>query len=215
MVNNQLHNSSLYSLLHETGMQQAEGRVCSVSLLEEMSLIGFIPHGVCYNDVGYTHYKIAQGLNMNGKLIVTPNLVRFESGEPIPVFKSIRKIESGKKYKITERFLIDTIYEERKNAEKDLISLWKGSELLNKAREKRLGKLSIKQDVFEIQEDGNVYYTAHDKELEFSHCYNDTICISSDFLCLCAYINKVTGLPSYTVLSSEETVRVLSKQEDA
>jgi len=209
----QLGQSNIKNLLYAKGVQQASGRVCSTFLLEEMSLIGFIPHGVCYNDVGYMHYKIAQGLNLNGNLIVTPNLVRFEDGEPVPVFKSIRKI-NGEKYKISERFLIDTIYEERKDREKETISLWKGKELLKKSREGKLCKLSIKQDVFEIGEDGNLYYTAQGDELELSHCYNETICISSDFLCLCTYMNKVTGLPSYTVLSSEETIRVLPPQED-
>ena len=44
MVHSHIHKSSLFNLLNETGMQQAEGRVRSKSLLEEMSLIGFIPY---------------------------------------------------------------------------------------------------------------------------------------------------------------------------
>ena len=40
MIYSQLHKSSLYNLLSENGIQQAEGRVRSKSLLEDMSLIG-------------------------------------------------------------------------------------------------------------------------------------------------------------------------------
>lgn len=66
-MNSQLQKSSLFSLLRETGMQRAEGRVRSKSLLEEMSLIGFVP----YTDY-YLHQLVLSSVDLNGHLYVAP-----------------------------------------------------------------------------------------------------------------------------------------------
>ena len=95
MMNSQLLKSSLFSLLCDTGMQRAEGRVRSKSLLEEMSLIGFIP----YTDY-YIHHLLFSSVDLNDHLYVAPYLVKFSKDSPVyPYFKTITSAE-GKKYRI-------------------------------------------------------------------------------------------------------------------
>lgn len=63
-------------------------------------------------------------------------------------------------------------------------------------------------------DEGDFDYIAYDGNLELSNGLDNKIAISDNFLCLCSYMNKVTGLPSYTVLTSDDTFRVLPENEN-
>lgn len=109
MIHSQIHKSCLSSLLNETGMQQAEGRVRSKSILEEMSLIGFIP----YTDY-YTIQLALTSVDLNGHLYVAPYLVKFSKDTPVyPYFKTITKA-TGKQYRIDGKLYIDPILDDKK-----------------------------------------------------------------------------------------------------
>ena len=88
-------------------MQQAEGRVRSKSLLEEMSLIGFIP----YTDY-YTHHLVLSSVYINDHLYVAPYLVKFSKDTPVyPYFKTITKA-TEKQYTVNGQLYIDPILDE-------------------------------------------------------------------------------------------------------
>lgn len=205
-MNSQLQKSSLFSLLCETGMQRAEGRVRSKSLLEEMSLIGFVP----YTD-HYLHQLVLSSVDLNDHLYVAPHLVRFSKGTPVyPYFKTITKA-IGKKYRIDEKLYIDPILDEIPKSVLQYAHFklpLDGKQLLQ-----LMSKKWDKRDLFIRNDDGSYDYNGREGEWELSCGLGNMISISNNFLCLCSYMNKVTGTPSYTVLTSDDTIRVLSENE--
>ena len=207
MVHSHIHKSSLFNLLNETGMQQAEGRVRSKSLLEEMSLIGFIP----YTDY-YTIQLALNSVDLNGHLYVAPNLVKFSKDTPAyPYFRTITKA-TGKQYRIDGKLYIDPILDEIPSCILQYAHFkqpFNGNQLL-----KMIYKKWDKKDLFSKNEDGSYNYTGREGEWELSHGLGNMISISNNFLCLCSYMNKVTGTPSYAVLTSDDTIRVLPENED-
>ncbi len=207
MVHSHIHKSSLFNLLNETGMQQAEGRVRSKSLLEEMSLIGFIP----YTDY-YTIQLALNSVDLNGHLYVAPNLVKFSKDTPAyPYFRTITKA-TGKQYRIDGKLYIDPILDEIPSCILQYAHFkqpFNGNQLL-----KMIYKKWDKKDLFSKNEDGSYNYTGREGEWELSHGLGNMISISNNFLCLCSYMNKVTGTPSYAVLTSDDTIRVLPENEE-
>ena len=207
MVHSHIHKSSLFNLLNETGMQQAEGRVRSKSLLEEMSLIGFIP----YTDY-YTIQLALNSVDLNGHLYVAPNLVKFSKDTPAyPYFRTITKA-TGKQYRIDGKLYIDPILDEIPSCILQYAHCKQpvdGNQLL-----KMIYKKWDKKDLFSKNEDGSYNYTGREGEWELSHGLGNMISISNNFLCLCSYMNKVTGTPSYAVLTSDDTIRVLPENEE-
>ena len=207
MVHSHIHKSSLFNLLNETGMQQAEGRVRSKSLLEEMSLIGLIP----YTDY-YTIQVALNSVDLNGHLYVAPNLVKFSKDTPAyPYFRTITKA-TGKQYRIDGKLYIDPILDEIPSCILQYAHFkqpFNGNQLL-----KMIYKKWDKKDLFSKNEDGSYNYTGREGEWELSHGLGNMISISNNFLCLCSYMNKVTGTPSYAVLTSDDTIRVLPENEE-
>ena len=205
-MNSQLHKSSLYNLLYDTGMQRAEGRVRSKSLLEEMALIGFIP----YTDY-YLHQLVLSSVNLNDHLCVAPYLVRFSKGTPVyPYYKTITKA-TGKKYRIDGKLYIDPILDEIPKSVLQHAQFklpLDGNQLI-----KLMDKKWDKKDLFVRNDDGRYEYTGREGEWELSCGLGNMISISNNFLCLCSYMNRVTGTPSYAVLTSDDTIRVLPENE--
>ena len=80
-MSSQLQQFSLIQLVRESGIQRAEGRVRSTSLLEEMSLVGFIP----YTDYSYVK-SVLYSVDLNGHLYVAPYLVKFSEDSAHPDF---------------------------------------------------------------------------------------------------------------------------------
>ena len=68
--------------------------------------------------------------------------------------------------------------------------------------------------MFIENEDKTYDYIGREGEYELSCGLENIVSISNSFLCLCSYMNKVTGLPSYTVLTAKDAIRVLPENED-
>lgn len=208
MAFSQLHKSSLFNLLNETGMQQAEGRVRSKSLLEEMSLVGFIPYTDCY----LHQLDFGISIDLNDHLFVAPFLVRFSKDTPVyPFFKTILKAK-GKKYKLDGSLYIDSIIDEIP----DYVLKWR--ELARPLTGEAFLKMRTKQwnpeSLLESNDNGDPQYVGKEDDLELCCGLGNMISISNNFLCLCSYMNKVTGRPSYAVLTSDDAIRVLPENED-
>ena len=213
MEHHQLETSSIFNLLLETGIQRAEGRVQSKSLNEEMSLIGFIPYTENYllqKDVGLK-------IDLNGHLCVAPYLIRFSKTTPVyPYFKTITKA-SGKKYSVDSNLNIDRIwdiaYPELKNEIKPPLFPLYGDMLLKLIKNKlRLTRILLEQDFWKRNEKESYEYIGRSDDFELNCGLDHKIAISNDFLCLCSYMNRVTGTVSYAVLTSNDTIRVMPEK---
>lgn len=216
MVNSELQKSSIYGLVLETGIQHAEGRVRSKSLLEEMSLIGFIP----YTDNYIFQMNLGLKVDLNEHLYVAPNLVKFSKKTPAyPVFKTVTKA-NGKEYEVNKDLYMDSILDELpldklNSKDFDFISYqFTGKDLLKLLKRNIFLKKFLEEQNFLTENEENTYkYIGRDENLELSCGIENKIAISNNFLCLCTYMNKITGLPSYTVLTSNDTIRVLSEDD--
>ena len=229
-MNPELQKNSIRSLLQEKGELTASGRVRSESLSEEMSLIGFIPYSY------YSRFTLLSlKADLNDQLIVSPYFVRFSKQDSVlPIFRTIRSAK-GKKYLIDEKLTIDSVpetvlskatgkyvYEFRNELTQPLLGR-KLVELRKKLTFKRKGsfeqlfdgyieKIEFEKDSIEENE-LDIQYIAQNDDWELSGHVAHMITITNDFLCLCSYMNKITGLPSYTVLCADDIIRVLSDHE--
>lgn len=208
MSMSQVYESSIHSLLCKTGIQQAEGRVRSISLMEEMSLIGFIPYSINH----LLQFDMGLNINLNDNLCVAPYLVKFSKDTPVyPYFKTI-KSATGNKYRIDNNLYIDPIL----NEIPENILKYNHIKLpfCGKALLQLMGKKWDKKDLFVQNEDGTYDYFGRNGEWELSYGIGQFVSISNNFLCLCHYMNQITGKPSYAVLTSNDTIRVLSEKEN-
>lgn len=211
MSNTQLEQSSIKSLLLANGEQQATGRVRSESLLEEMSLIGFVPYSV------YFDYFLGESkIDLNSHLYVTPYFLRCSSSDsPIPVFHTIRRA-AEKEYCVKNNLMIDSILDEIIHVSPPYLT--KDINYNKPLRGDKIIYLIKKErkvcNLFNTKEDGTYNYLGKESDIELSGGIGNIKCISNNFLCLCIYMNKVTGLPSYTLMSSDKTIRVLPEAED-
>ena len=207
LMENQLQTSSVKNLLQEEGIQHATGRVRSVSLLEEMSLVGFVPYSL-----SNLYLHLSMYMDLNDGLIVTPYCIRFSHINTIyPIFKSIQ-LASRNKYDVDENLIIGSIVDDIPER------IFKALKVPNPFMNKKILQRLLMQDwdkgsLFENSGDGNVRYIARENEFEMKEGLGKLICISNDFLCLCRYMNKVTGLPSFTILPSEDTIRVIPESQ--
>lgn len=216
-MENQLNKSCVINILHKSGSLQAEGKVRSIHFDDEMSLIGFIPFSS-------TPEKATLLFSMNDELIVTPFRVRSKSFQmTFPVMKYITSTK-GKEYFVDKNLRIASIetyaflnssygffaYQENPTP-------YNTSSIVSKIEKYHicLGKISRDEngflnyipaaEEFEFSRENNTYTSsAETKQLKVStYTY-----IADNFLCLCTFINKVTGLVSYAVFNPEDIIKV-------
>lgn len=200
----EIQKTSIRNLLQTKGMQEAVGSVCFEPLELEASLIGFIP----YNRSDDLSASDITPINMDCDFVLSPYRIRFKDiDNTFPITKQV-SIAQGKRYLI-ERNLSSYLLGKLK---KNDLSKYLQFKTTNWADAILRGH-NI-NDCISKNEEGLLVYTANKDDLEFSRDTGDHIWIYNDFLCLCTYLNKVTGLPSYAVFSPEDTIRILSDKYD-
>ena len=193
-----------------------------------MTLIGFIPYSLYYR-----YHLLSLKADFNDELVVSPYYVRFSKQDHVlPVYRNAA-IASGKKYLINDKFQLNAVPEDVLDKltndyriNKNYSSYFKppisGKKLLE--LRKKIGKsfdrlfegfVEEVTSLFGVVEGAelDIQYIAQNDDIELSGSVTGITTITNDFLCLCCYMNKVTGLPSYVVLSSNDTIRVMSDDE--
>lgn len=201
-MNSQLQLSSIREILLNEGKIYAKGRVKSESMQEEMSLIGFVPYLEGTNLPLDLYATLLQG-DLNAHLIVTPFFIRYSDDNYIyPIFKSI-SLSNGKKFKVDKNLIIESIYGSwAKGAQRPLY----GNSIILKRNYK-----GFPSDRFETDENKETYYLSNNQEFVMTESLGELVCISDYFLCLCSFINSVTGMPSYTLFMPDDLIKVLPK----
>lgn len=202
-MNSQLQLSSIREILLNKGDMYAKGRVKSESMQEEMSLIGFVPYLEGAN-LPLDLYSTLLQCDLNAHLIVTPFFIRYGDDKNIyPVFKSI-SLTNGHKYKVDKNLIIESIYGSwAKGAQRPLY----GNYIISKRHHN-----GFPSDRFETDENKETYYLSKEQEFVMTESLGELVCVSDYFLCLCSFINSVTGMPSYTVFIPDDLIKVLPKE---
>lgn len=205
----ELDKCTLFNLLREKGGQVANGKVRSTYFSEEMELVGFIPY--TRNYLRQSDYGLS--VNLNGSLYVAPNLVQFSRDTPVyPFFKRISSAKD-KKYKLERNIFVYSVFDEIPSS---LLQKKKCKYPYDGEQLKKILPASNKLDgLFNYDEDEeDICYTGKEDDCEFSCGIEQMIAVSDDFLCLCAYMNKVTGTPCFVVFHSKEIVRIFSGSDN-
>lgn len=221
-MDTQLAKSTIFNLLQEQKCIKAEGGVRSLSLKEDMTLVGFIPYAAKCDPILF--------INMNEDMIVTPSLVRFKNhNRPVPLMKYI-KLPEETKYKYNRNIRIATIEAHRainqnsngfRNISKDFTDYENTpTPLLCNKIIKNYNTFCVGN--FEKDDLGLLVYCPDTTEFIFTrenetHWANEEVnsytYIADDFLCLCVYINKVTGRPSYSTFPPQDLIKVLENND--
>ncbi len=161
---------------------------------------------------GFISYSKNLLIDFNDRLIVTPIVVKFLSDKYIhPIFQHIKFADNGI-YTLSNKLLVNTLFDRIGAAN------WKNfdqNDHLTGAHVKdKLNRDWNKEGVI-VKSENNIYsYVAQDNEIELTSDYSDCVSIANSFLCLCRYINPITGLPSYTLVTPDDTIVVMPKGKD-
>lgn len=214
-----LKNATVYEQLLKQDSIDAEGTIrCQENDLE-MNLIGFLP----YNRTWSFFY-----FDLNGKMSVATYWVKFKD---TPFFLKVAnhaKLSKEKKICLHENTILpikdlanyvknqnNGSFKKRKDDfnkryEDYMISQNKTTaEALIKAVENEMPV-----DFLSIDDDFHIYYKPDNNPIIFWDDNSLKEIVADSFLCLCSYINPVTGLISYTALSPERCIYTISKDGD-
>ncbi len=210
-MSNEIQKSSIKEILNSGYGITNNKKVRSILFDEEMTLLGFIPFT-------NTYLFLDETVNLNDRLIVNPFYVKFPEGSVYPLFTTIWSAEN-RNYIVDNNLILDFLLEESLDLDNGKIKKHytrplRGDSIL------RLMHNSKNANIFPLErnEDGTYSYIGRKGELELSGFISmnnnkNNICITREILCVCAFINKVTGLPSYSVLSPEDTICIMTDDE--
>ena len=196
----EIQKTSIRSLLQTKGMQEAVGHVCYEPLELESTLIGFIPYHRSF-DMSLSEIP---PINMDGDFVLSPYRIRFKDiDNTFPITKQVSTAQG-------KRFLMErTLSFYLGKVKQDNLSKYYQYKTTNWADAILKVNACISKN-----EEGLLVYNANKDDLEFKRNTGEHIWVYNDFLCLCTYINKITGLPSYAVFPPEDTIRILSDKDD-
>lgn len=130
-----------------------------------------------------TRRPLSPDYKINEKTIITPNYIgSLRNPNFIPIFRSI-DILGKDGYDELLAYLLKT---ENQNYHK-------------------------KYEIYYIKDDnGEIIINPDKNDFHLSDGPGHRFCITNDFLCLCRYINSITGDHFYTILPSEDVIRVMT-----
>ena len=197
-----LINNTITSELNQKKSIETGYRITTESELIPLELVGFVP----INQTDF--YDIT-------KFIVGINYIRFEfdiwgNKKEHRFFPITKKIEQLK----ADKLIIDNTFVHipnlDNNTQTSLKLYQKYFGTVNGNIEKSKSNL-LKTNEF-ILTDENLYYILKENEMSFSRG-NKIFGISNYFLCLCSYINPITGKLEYVIKQPDELIITLQKDK--
>lgn len=201
-MENKISKQNLLQTIQKKKALNADMSVFSVTFNLEMKLIGFVPY---FASEDYT--KGFFDLSLNGKVWVTPYRIRFEStNRTYPLMKHIRTVTEGEKFPIEETLItqISNDHFETYFKHKRLGSSYLHADTAMRGIEKLVGLGAFAPNKLSADENQILYYNASVNEYVFTRNKGIYTAINNMFVCLCAFINPITGLPSYAVFAPED-----------
>ena len=196
-----LNNCTIISELNKNNTINAGCKVTTESELLSLEVVGFIP----FNQMDF--YDIT-------KFIIGYNTIRFDldvwgnkkEHRFLPITKKIEK-------KHNDKLIIDNGFLYIANIESaDRTNLNLYLKYVGTSGNYELSKNKLLRTKHFIAEEDNVFYLI--KEEEMLVLRGDRIIGVSDyFLCLCSYINQITGKVEYLIKNPDELIIVLQKDK--
>jgi len=187
---------------------KAEGKVRSYGMKSDITLLGVIP---------YQPFDVAgiERCILNKPFFVTPYMIRFhDSNSPIMIYKNLKKA-CGQKYILNDLFysfsnrVFSNISPHILNNSSETALPINGAKLLKiLSKEKKYNYPKLTQ--YEFSEDA-VSYIGQDEEWELT--VGRLVCVTDDFICLCSYMNSVSGKLDYVLLPPEDVYFVLPEDK--
>lgn len=183
---------------------KAEGLVYSPWIRRDLTLIGFLP---------YSFHEMDVIINM--PFIFTPFLLKYEhSDKPFLIYKAV-ECAKGISYPLRVGLDFISVFDgipeyclRGKNGKTQPLYGDFLNELIIKEKTKALKNFMNR---FKEIEHGQYAYLGRDFEWELSR--GNIQCICRDFLCLCSYMNEVTGNITYVLLPSTDVYKILEVDE--
>lgn len=211
-MDNLLSNNSIANLLQQNGEMDVEVNVCSKTFKQAMTLVGFIP----YNELDTLDFYKPQ-ININSEVIFTPYRVKFPMFEATyPVMKKIRLAEKGESFLVQRKVVTpygvkgfigyyhDVEREDYPEDKKKRVLEYKTKDLLRQVK----ASPYYNPNSLSVNEDGLLVYNLSPEEFVLSRTFGRYTVVSNHYLCLCAYTNSVTGLPSYSLFDPEDIYKI-------
>ncbi len=178
--------------------------VFSATFNLEMKLMGFVPYYASEDEIGFCD------LSLNDKVIVTPYRIRFEStNSTYPLMKNVKTAADGEKFLISETLItrVSNSHFETYFKHKNLGSSYLHSDTAIKSVVQYYGFKESRK--FSADENQILYYNAGIDDYVFTRSRGNYTVIKNMFACLCAFINPITGLPSYAVFAPEDVYPII------
>ena len=181
-----LNNSNILNLLQKEGCMEA-GLIAIDPLLEQkMQVIGFVP---CRMDLAITTTAL-DFLDMNTEIIVNPFCMRCKnSKQTLPIMTHIKSVENS-------------IYEVG-----DLCYVVSEKGIYNLQGKKYTTFIYLTESFCKYNDDANSYKTENPL-FEFSRQIGKYKVISEMFMCLCRYINPVTGIQNFMLKFPQDIIKI-------
>ncbi len=195
-------HQSITAILEENGYIQAGDILATSLLIPKLQIIGFIPeqqdlkpletYRNSMSELSLKNDELELMFNFNSNIIVNSYRIRIEGAKrTLAVMTNIEKLPQGEYTMDNDSINVINVSSPIKIIEKSFSTVVLSHNLIKEEAEKNIVKYKA---------DGSLY--------QFSREIGKYKIIASSFICLCRYINSVTGLPSYILLSPQEVYKI-------
>jgi len=196
-------HQSITAILEENGYIQAGDILATSLLIPKLQIIGFIPeqqdlkpletYRNSMSELSLKNDELELMFNFNSNIIVNSYRIRIEGAKrTLAVMTNIEKLPQGEYTMDNDSINVINVSSPIKIIGKSFSTVVLSHNLIKEEE--------AEKNIVKYKADGSLY--------QFSREIGKYKIIASSFICLCRYINSVTGLPSYILLSPQEVYKI-------
>ena len=196
-------HQSITAILEENGYIQARDILATSLLIPKLQIIGFIPeqqnlkpletYRNSMSELSLKNDELELMYNFNSNIIVNSYRIRIEGAKrTLAVMTNIEKLPQGECTMDNDSINVNNVSSPIKIIGKSFSTVVLSHNLIKEEE--------AEKNIVKYKADGSLY--------QFSREIGNYKIIASSFICLCRYINSVTGLPSYILLSPQEVYKI-------
>lgn len=171
----------------------------------KMEIVGFVPYSSEWVFDNQNFVICVDRIRLE-ELDHKINGLKVEKYHVIPIAKCVRIPDVEKEYEATPCLNILSLNKNSRIRYSNFLKYW-GSVNFDSTRAKLL-----ELEEFSKHEDDCIYYYVSESENVFYNSMNKAIAIAEVFLCLCSYINSVSGKIEYVMISPEFIIPILNDE---